>query len=145
MKNILIEQILENYNSYKNDILSALEEYNYRKKRYGVDFTVTLYISSKEIPVEIVKEDIRETDRLVGLEKNFIAVVFDFTDEEGGLKASENLLAMLEPKLCCSQIYIGVTNSFDSIDDDEQVRRALDILVESIQSGFNNVPRISSD
>ncbi len=144
MKNRLTEQILESYNCYKNEILGDLEEFSYRKKRYDVDFTIALFISSDKIDFDFIKESIRDTDKVIVLEHNFIAVVFDFATEESGLKATENLLTLLEPRLFSDEIYISVVNSHDRLDDDEHVRKALDLLIENITNGFKDIPRVAS-
>ncbi len=144
MKNRLIKQIEENFTDYKRKILDNIQEYSYRKRRYGVDFTITLYISSKKIDLDIVKNYIRDTDKLIQLASNVIAVVFDFADEERGLKASENLLSLLEPRLFDEEIFISIVNSHDNFDEKEQVRHLLDLLIESIQNGYNDVPELPS-
>jgi len=144
MKNRLTEQILENYNCYKNDILGEIEEFSYRKKRYEVDFTISLFISSEKIDFDFIEESIRDTDKAIVLDHNFIAVIFDFATEETGLKATENLLALLEPRLFSDEIYISVVNSHDRIDDDEHVRKALDLLIDNINNGFKDIPKLPS-
>lgn len=142
MKTKLINQINENFGKYQEEILKHLEEYSYRKQRYGIDYTIALYISSKEIPKDIIKSYIRCTDRLIPLDANFVAVIFDFADEEKGLKASENLLSLIEPELFEEEIYLGVVSSHGDFDEKGSVRHALDLLIESIQSGCNDVPKL---
>lgn len=145
MKNRLTKQIVENYQRYKQRILDNIESYNYRKRRYDVDFTVALFISSDEIEADFVQKNIRNSDKLVTLDNNFIAVIFDFADEEQGLKAAENLLALMEPKFFSNEIYISVVNSHEQLDNEEHLHRAFDLLVENINSGYNDVPLLDCE
>ncbi len=145
MKNKLTEQILENYNCYKNSIVTAVEDFSYRKKRYGVDFTVALFISDAAIDDAFVQECVRDTDKVIKLNENFVAVVFDFATVETGLKAAENLMTALEPKLFDNELYVSVVNSENTLDDDEHIRKALDILIDNIASGYDRIPRMKED
>lgn len=145
MKNRLTEQIVANYQDYKQKILDEIGKYSYRKRRYNVDFTIALYIASEEMSFDFIQEKIRDTDKLVALDTNFIAVVFDFATEDGGFKAAENLLALLEPRLFSGEIYISVVNSHEHADDNEHVHKALDLLIENINSGYNDVPRAEEE
>jgi hypothetical protein len=145
MQQKLVEQILESYNSYKNTILVALEDYEYRKKRYGVEYTVALYITTKELSEETILKSVRDTDNVLFLSKNFVAVVFDFSDTQNGLKAAENLLMQLEPQMFHERIYVSVVNSKGTMDDDELVRHAFDLLIDEIKSGEDGIPNLEND
>jgi uncharacterized membrane protein len=136
----LAEQIIENYNQYKKEILTKIEAYAYRKKRYDVDFTISIMISTSAFHTQSIQEHIRDTDLMIVLAKNLVAVVFDFTNEEMGLKASENLMALIEPQMFDKHLFVSVVSSHNSLDDDEQVRKALDLLIEDITQGFDGVP-----
>ena len=129
MKNKLIEQILENYNSYKNTILRNIEEYSYRKIRYSVDFTVALFIVEKELDSDFINEKVRDTDRVLKLDQNIVGIVFDFADEEAGFRATENILSKMEASL-----FVSVVNSSGMVDDDEQIRKAFDTLIDEIRN-----------
>ncbi len=139
MQNKLIEQIIENYNGYKNSILRDIEEYSYRKVRYGIDFTVALFISQKDIDSLYIDGKIRDTDRVVKLDTNVVAVVFDFADEEAGFKATENILSKIEPSLFGIPLFVSVVNSHGMIDDDEQIRKLFDTLINEIKNHFDDV------
>ncbi len=140
MKNRLIEQILENYNSYKNRILQDISDYEYRKKRYGVDYTIALFVSDENLNANDFKCRVRDTDKIIDVASNIIAVIFDFASEDGGLKAAENLMTLLEPKLFEQKLFVSVVNSHDMIDDDEHVRKVLDIVIDNINNGFDKIP-----
>ncbi len=142
MKNRLITQIRENYNRYKSEIVEYLKIYDYRKRRYKVDFTIALYIAIREIDADFVKRYVRDTDTVVVLDSNFIAVIFDFASVEAGFKAAENLLTYMEPRLSTDEIYISVVNSHDRLDESEHVRKALDLLIENIDNGFRDIPEL---
>ena len=142
MKNRLIKQIQDNYFKYKSEIVEYLKIYDYRKKRYKVDYTIALYISVEELDADFVKRYVRDTDTVIVLENNFIAVIFDFASVEAGFKAAENLLAYMEPKLSTDEIYVSVVNSHDRLDEREHVRKALDLLIESIDNGYRDIPEL---
>ena len=140
MKDKLIEQILEHYNRYKNEIIKEIGEYSYRKRRYNVDFTLALFMSEKRLQMQLMDSFIRDTDKLIVLDENLVCVAFDFSNEEKGLKATENLLTQLEPKHFEHRLFVSVENSNEYSDEDEQVRKLLDTLIEEIQNGFDRLP-----
>ena len=140
MQSKLIEQILENYNCYKNTILRNIEDYSYRKVRYSVDFTVALFMSERDLNADYIREKIRDTDSVLKLDHNLVAVVFDFATEDAGFKAAENLLSKIEPSLFGADIFISVSNSHGMIDDDEQIRKAFDTLITEIRNNFEDIP-----
>ena len=142
MKNRLIEEISNRYRLYKDKILNEAQTYAYRKKRYGVDFTIAVFITTKNIDMTVVESNIRTTDRVILLEGNFIAIIFDFATVERGLKATENLYAQLEPTLFQSNTYIAVMNSSSTTDEDELVRKLFDLLIEEIENKESGVPEI---
>ncbi|SFV50559.1 hypothetical protein MNB_SM-7-1121 [hydrothermal vent metagenome] len=140
MKNRLIQQIHENFITYLEKILEHTHEYEYRKRRYKVEYTIALYIAKESIDSEYIRKHVRDTDKLVVLDSNLVAMIFDFADEEAGFKAAENILSFIEPKLSNDEIYISVVNSKDAIDVDEHIRKALNLLMENIESGFRDIP-----
>ncbi len=142
MKNELKNQILENFNRYKEVIVAHLQEYDYKKERYKVDFTLALFLAKEKIDTPALRKYIRYTDKLIALDTNLLAVVFDFTNEEKGLKAAENVLSIIEPSLSSYEIYISVVNSRESLDDGELARKALNLLIENIENGFKDIPEV---
>jgi len=133
-------QILEKYNVYKNAILEEVEEYAYRNNRYNVNFTIALFISDKKLDLNLASKTIRDTDKAIVLEDNFLATVFDFSDSKSGFKAAENLLSKLEPQVFGGKIFVSIVSSEDSIDDDEQIRKALNILIDEISKKLDGIP-----
>ncbi len=100
MKNKLSQQIVEKYNLYKSAIIDYIEEFTYRKKRYyGVDFTVSPFLSDQKLDIDFIERSIRDSDKALMLDENMVGVIFDFANVESGLKETENLMTMLEPKL----------------------------------------------
>ena len=144
MENELIKQIREHYGDYKAKIVESVGEYVYRKKRYDVDYTVALFLSDEPLDEEFIRGNIRDTDRVFSCDENCIGVIYDFANEETGLKAAENLLMYIEPHLKSDTIYISVVNSHCAMDESEHARRTLDLLIENIKNGFKDIPELPS-
>jgi hypothetical protein len=140
MNKILKKQIKDNYHKYMDKILNEMGHYIYRKERYNVDFTIALYLTNKNFKKDFIEKNIRDTDKLLILEDNMVCVLFDYADIKAGIKASENLLSNLEPIYFNSEIFISIINSNDVDDEKEQVRKALNILIDEIDKNFNGIP-----
>ena len=142
MQKQLLEQLQKNQKEFHDIILSAMQEYSYRFKRYGVDYTVALYALSDTINIDIVKSMIRKTDRVIELDEHFFCIIFDFVEADAGLKASENILAKIEPQIFGKKIFVSVVNSKDASSKEEHIRKLFDLLSYEIKNNIDDVPLV---
>jgi len=141
MKDRLIEQIENNHALYRDRIVSEISDCFYRKERYKVNFSVAIFISTKEFDIDFVKKNLRGTDRAFLLESNLLVVTFEFVEEESGLKATENLLNILEPAFFHEKVFVCVVNSQESAKHEALIRNILNKLIDEVDANFDKIPQ----
>ncbi|NPA65359.1 MAG: hypothetical protein GXO11_00610 [Epsilonproteobacteria bacterium] len=140
MEKELLVKLDQNFQDYRQKLLQAMKEYSYRFKRYDVDYTVALYALSTPVDISFVENKIRKSDKAVLLDDGLIAILFDFVDAEGGLKASENILTELEPKMFGKKIFVSIVNSKDAQTKEEHIRKLFDLLRYEIKNDMTDIP-----
>ena len=140
MEKELLQIIQKDFSSYKEKIEVVLDEYEYRLKRYKVNYALSIYAATGSWDIENVKNKVRKTDTVIELEEKIFAVVFDFVNDEYGIKACENLLSKIEPKMFGKKIYISVLNSKEQKNNDDLIRKVFDLLTFEVKNELCNVP-----
>ena len=139
MERALLDKIKTNYKTYEEKIIHEMDDYDYKHIRYKVDFSIAIYAATGKIDFDFIQNDIRKTDSAVLLDDAIVSVLFDFVDSEGGLKASENLLTNLEPRMFGKKIFVSVVNSSDVSDKKEHARKLLNLLIYEIENNLEDV------
>jgi hypothetical protein len=139
MERALLDKIKTNYKIYEEKIIHEMDDYEYKHIRYNVDFSIAIYAATGKIDFDFIQNDIRKTDSAILLDDAIVSVLFDFVDSEGGLKASENLLTNLEPRMFGKKIFVSVVNSSDVSDKKEHARKLLNLLIYEIENNLEDV------
>jgi hypothetical protein len=101
----------EQLTSMKEKLLHALKDFDYRLKRYEVNYSIALGYSPAEIDLSPMAHYIRESDHFVILNHNTCAVIFDCTDEERGIKAANNLLTHFQGAFFSTPLYTSIVTA----------------------------------
>lgn len=103
----------ENRQKYFNEIVSNLDEYSYRNKRYNINFAIALGFCTKDVNLGDLVDVKRRTDKYIPLENNLCCVVFDCIDSESSLKAAQNLKAEVEKSCLNEDFFMRVATSVE--------------------------------
>ncbi len=140
MKAELLQSIRDNLEAYERQILKVLEIYHYQKERYGVDYTIAIGATDEEVDFNSFSEILRKTDTFIPLAQTVSAVVFAFNDPEQGIKAASNMLHKFETQHFSKQIYLGIVNSQEIANPQQQVKKLFQTLFFCIDNDIANVP-----
>ncbi len=88
-------------------------DFYYRYQRYQVGFSMALFYADTPLDETIFKAALRESDKLLYLQKNLCAMVFDMTTQDSGLKAVANILAQYEAKHFTQKFYTSFVSAED--------------------------------
>lgn len=100
----------ENVQKSKAAFLDFISAPLYRYERYAIDATVALMYSDEEIDYDACSCHIRQSDMLMKLDKNLIAIVFDNVSLDHGIKAGGNLLMNYKKFSMNQNIFCAVTS-----------------------------------
>lgn len=121
-----------NRQKYLEDIISNLEEYAYRSKRYHVNFAIALGFCNREVNLSDFIGIKRKTDKYISLEKNLCCVVFDCIDSQTSIRAAENLQSQLQSNCLERELFLGVVTSLEYESPAKMANFLFDMLEKSL-------------
>ena len=113
-------------------------EFFYRYERYSANFTMAMLYSYDPLDASTFLKAIRESDKLLQLNKNLFCLVFDMTNQENGLKACENLLAVYEAEHFAQKIYASLVNAEEFSTKEAMESRLFALLNYAIKGNSYN-------
>jgi hypothetical protein len=99
---------------YSNIVYHESENYFYDYERYGAHFSTALFYSAEKLDLNLFKEELRKTDKIVEITDSLFYIIFNMTDIDGGLKATENILSTYEKKHFSQKVYTSVSSTQSS-------------------------------
>ncbi|MGB5965582.1 MAG: hypothetical protein WBF77_04940 [Sulfurimonadaceae bacterium] len=135
----MINIIKENRSKYHNIIVNKIDDYFYKRKRYGQHFSLAVGLSDPDINLSVFNEHNRQTDMFIVLEKNLCCEVFDGTSAESGIKAAAILLTSFESHFYTKRIFASIVFSNDYDTSSQMVNRLFDILEYAFSHNMENM------
>ena len=124
---------------YLDKIISNLDEYLYRSKRYNFEFSLALGLADEKMNLENFSEMKRKTDAYIHLEDNLYCIVLDGTSADTAIKATSNLQTMFQRKYFNVQLFISVVSSSEYNNEYVMVNSLFDIMEYSINNNMDNL------
>lgn len=131
--------IKANRNIYQQLIVNKIDDYFYKRKRYGQHFSLALALSDPDTDIKVFNEHNRQTDKFIVLEKNLCCEIFDGTTAESGIKAASVLLTSFENHFYSKRIFISIVFSKDFNTSSQMVSRLFDILEYAYSQKMENM------
>lgn len=135
----MINMIKENRKIYHNIIVNKIDDYFYKRKRYGQHFSLVVALSDPDTDIKAFNEHNRQTDKFILLEKNLCCEIFDGTTAESGIKAASILLTSFENHVYLKRIFISIVFSKDYNTSSQMVSRLFDILEYAYAHNMENM------
>ncbi len=129
----------EQYSIMKEKLTQAVKDFNYRFKRYEVNYSIAIGHSPENIDLSPLSERIRESDRFIILDHNTCAIVFDFADNTCGIKAANNLLTHFQGTFFSTPLYLGIVTAGNYDTNSKMVHELFDFLDYAIEHNMNSV------
>jgi len=114
------------------------DEHFYRFLRYKANFSMALFYSTDSLDLELFKNNLRQTDKLLQLQHNLCCIVLDMTTQEEGLKASENLLYAHEAKHFSNQLFVAFASTQEYPVQNDLKSHLFSFLNFAIKENCNN-------
>ena len=135
----MLNLVRNNRQNYLETIISSLNDYSYRNKRYQIDFAIAIGLCEESVDFSEFIENKRKTDKLILLEDNLCCAIFDCAPAESAIKATSNMLSEFQNKNSDKQIYTSIVNSRDYDSDKMMIDSLFDILEYSVDNDIHGV------
>ena len=92
----MLTTIGENSSTIKEALIQEVDKFDYRFKRYGVNYSVMIGFTTEFIDFTQFSSLIRKSDSFILIIPNLYAVIFDSTNNSSGIKTANKLMAHLQ-------------------------------------------------
>jgi len=125
--------------SLHEKLLTEITSFEYRSKRYHVNYSIAIYTSDEEIKLDLFQENIRKSDQYIFMQKNLYVVIFDSTNEEQGGKAANNILVNFENLYFSKSLFFSIVSSSNYADGSAMVYSLFSLLHYALVNNMNNI------
>lgn len=119
-------------------LLEAVQDYEYRAKRYGIEYSIVFVYTVEPIDFSTISHHIRKTDAQVVCEEHIFAVVLDCADVEKGIKAANNLFTYLQTVYFAHTIFASVETSQKNRTVEKMVVDLVNLVSYAIEHNLND-------
>ncbi|QOY53991.1 hypothetical protein HUE87_08805 [Candidatus Sulfurimonas marisnigri] len=135
----MLNKVKNSRQQYHEKIISNLQDYSYRNKRYSIEFALAFGLCDDSNDFYDFVNSKRKTDKVIALEDNLCCVIIDCVSKEDAIKATSNLVHGFKSKKSKETLYSGVVSSIDYENDANIVASLLDILEYSISNDMKGL------
>jgi hypothetical protein len=125
--------------SLNEKFFSELASFEYRYKRYHVNYSVAIYALDEEIEADFFYKNIRRSDHCILIQKNFYIVIFDSTNEEQGGKAANNILVNFEHFYFSKPLFFSLVSSTNYSSAKTMVYTLFNLLHYGMSNNMHNI------
>lgn len=131
----MIDVFNEHRNRFQEELMGNTTDFHYRFTHYAMPYSLAaIYIAESDVDLSIFKRHLRESDKLIVLQDNLCAIIFDDTNEKQGLRAAENLLAHVQDICFNKHLYMAVV----TVNMDSTVFQTIHDLFDLIAYALNH-------
>lgn len=135
----MIDVFNENRKHLQEQLIIETAYYHFKYSREETPYSITLtYISEEDFDFNRYKEHLRINDKIILLQPNLCAIVFDGTTEEQGLKAAEHLLYHVQDLCFTKHIYMAIVTVNPDDTEFQTVHDLFDLLSYALKHNMDN-------
>jgi len=135
----MIDVFNEHRIRFQEHLISSTTDFHYRFVRYAMPYSLAvIYISEADADPSIFKRHLRASDKLIVLQENMCAVIFDGTNEVQGLKAAENLLSHVQNICFKKHLYMAVVTVSTDTTEFQTVHDLFDLIAYALDHNMDN-------
>ena len=135
----MINVFNEHRQRFQERLIHETADYHYRFARYHMPYSLAVaYISEMDVDFTTFKRHLRASDKLILLQENLCTIIFDGTNEQQGLKATENLLAHVQDLCLTKHLYMAVVTVDDDSTEFQTVHNLFDLLSCALNHNMDN-------
>lgn len=124
---------------FQEQLVHDIAGYHYRFTRHHQPYSIALvYVAETGVDLDMFEKHLRESDKIIFLDTNTCAIIFDDANEEQGLKAAENLLSHVQNICFTKHLYMAVVTVNSDINDFQTVHDLFDLVSYALDYNMDN-------
>lgn len=125
----------EEYSIMQEKLIQTLKDFDYRFKRYQINYSIAIGYCSEDVNLSILSNHIRGDDRFIVLDHHTCAIIFNYCNVEAGIQSANNLLNHFHNTFVSAPLFGAVvtTSNYDSVT--QMVTKLLNHLQHAIDQG----------
>ncbi|MDD5156474.1 hypothetical protein [Sulfurimonas sp.] len=123
-----------NNSAIKDILIQEVDKFDYRFKRYGINYSVMIGFSTEPIDFAQFSSSIRKSDSFVLIAPNLCAIILDSVNNSNGIKAANKLLTSFQQTYFSKKIYSCVVTASNH----ESVKQMIDELYYLLTYAITN-------
>lgn len=123
----------ERYSVMQEKLLQSLKDFDYRFKRYQINYSITIGYCSEDVNLSVLSDYVRGDDRFIVLDHHTYAIVFNYSNVESGIQATNNLLNHFHRTFLSALLFGAVVTASNYDNVTQMVPELLNLLQRSIE------------
>lgn len=123
----------EEYSIMQEKLIQALKDFDYRFKRYEINYSIAIGYCSEDVNLSVLSDYIRGDDRFIVLDHHTCAIIFNYSNVESGVQAANNILNHFHSTFPSTPLFGAVVtvSNYDSVP--QMVAQLLNLLQHAIE------------
>lgn len=135
----MIDRFNEKRALYQEKLVEKVVAYDYRYFRYHINYSIALLYVSEKVNLSHIKSYLRKSDEFIKLNTHIYAIFLDCTDDEKGIKTSNNSLNAIQAQFFSKHLYMAVVTASNYTDSFQMVHDLFDLIEYGINHNMNNI------
>lgn len=124
---------------FQEQLLLETAYYHFKYSREEIPYSIALtYISEQDFDFNRYATHLRVNDKIILLQSNLCAIIFDGTNEEQGLTAAEHLLYHVQDLCFTKHIYMAIVTVNSDDTEFQTVHDLFDLLSYALNHHMDN-------
>ncbi|MDP3267381.1 MAG: hypothetical protein Q8M39_11200 [Sulfuricurvum sp.] len=135
----MIDTFNEHRKRFQEQLVIDTAGYHYRFIRHHMPYSIALvYVAEMGVNLDTFEKHLRESDKIIFLQTNLCAIIFDDANEEQGLKAAENLLSHVQNICFTKHLYMAVVTVNSDNNEFQIVHDLFDLISYALNHNMDN-------
>ncbi|MDD5716462.1 MAG: hypothetical protein PHW64_01550 [Sulfuricurvum sp.] len=129
----------EHRKMFQEELVEKIAVFDYRYSRYHINYSVAIGYVSEAADLSNVANYLRKSDGFIKLNEHLYAIFLDSTDDEKGIKTSNNILSAIQAQFFSNHLYMAVVTASNYTDSFQMVHDLFDLVEYAITHNMNNI------
>lgn len=135
----MIDAFNGNRKYFQERLITETAYYHFKYSRDETPYSIALaYIVEDDFDFQRYEKHLRVNDKIILLQSNLCAIVFDGTTEEQGLKAAEHLLYHVQDICFIKHVYMAIVTVNPNDTEFQTIHDLFDLLSYALNHNMDN-------
>ncbi len=135
----MIDLFNEQRKIFQKNLVEKVALYDYRYCRYHINYSISLIFVEEKTDLSNIKSYLRKSDEYIKLNSHLYTLFLDCTDDEKGIKSSNDILCEIQAQFFSKHVYMSVVTASNYKDSFQMVHDLFDLIEYGIHHNMNNL------